>query len=594
MNVRRLVLLLVLSIVSGTGARAAEEPTAINSPAELWQGYDPEALPLEVESLERWTEDGVQFEKLRFTSEDFGNGKARVLAVVGKRSDATHLPGILHIHGGGQTLSLDWVKFWTKRGYACASYDFCGEWDGRKEFTDWGPLKHGNMAQAAGGFQVTPTPRESSWYHWTIAARRALSLLASQPEVDRERLGIFGISMGGTLCWSVAASDSRVKTAVPIYGCGYNVDGQRTQWGFPRLTPELALFQRAVSPEAHAPYITCPILFLNATNDFHGWMDRSYDILAATPSPHWQAYTPRFNHHIAAAQGENLPLWMDYQLKGGAAFPRSPVIILSLGEAGVPQAEVNAADSPESVEILYSLGERPAPNRFWRNVNTTSAGSLWTAAIPVVDAWAPVNAFANVRYKSGICLTTNLVTHVPGTLGKARATLSPDEPIDERIVAESWVYARAHTDPSLERTYLLVGRESERPYVVRLNPEMFGEKQTVDISSHVIGDPQFQAPPGARLAFDYAGDLGPEGLRVTVVEHDWTPLARFYTATVTAEERVDGWRTAELSLEDFKAKDAGTPLASWSELDKINLQGTSSMSKPFRLANLRWIVEPKP
>jgi hypothetical protein len=138
-----------------------------------------------------------------------------------------------------------------------------------------------------------------------------------------------------------------------------------------------------------------------------------------------------------------------------------------------------------------------------------------------------------------------------------------------------------------------VERESERPYVVRLNPEVFGEKQTVDISSHVIGDPQFQVPAGARLAFDYAGDLGPEGLRVTVVEHDWTPLAKFYTATVTAAERVDGWRTADLSLEDFKAKDAGTPLASWSELDKINLQG-STKSRPFRLANLRWIVESKP
>jgi len=591
MNVPACWLALIVCLAASLAALAEEQ--SIHSPAELWQGYDPEALPLEIESLERWTEDGIQLEKLRFTSEVFEGGKARVLAIVGKKSGDNQQPGVLHIHGGGQTLSLDWVKFWTKRGYVCATYDFCGQWEGRKEFTDWGPLKHGNMAHAAGGFQVTPTPRESSWYHWTIAARRTLTLLTLQPEVDRERLGIFGISMGGTLCWSVAASDARVKTAVPIYGCGYNVDGQRTQWGFPKLTPELALFQRAVSPEAHAPYITCPILFLNATNDFHGWMDRSYDILAATPSPRWQAYSPRFNHHIAAAQGANLPLWMDYQLKDGAAFPRSPVITLSLDAAGVPQADVDAADSPESVEVYYTLGERPAPNRFWRSAVVSGDGLHRQAELPVVDSWEPIAAFANVHYASGVCLTTNLVSRVPGTLGKARATLSPDVPLDERLAAESWVYARAHTDPSLERTYLLVEHTSERPRVVRLNPAVFGEAQTIDISSHVVGDPQFRAPAGARLAFDYAGDFSDEGLRVTVTEHDWTPLAKSYAAAIPAKEPSDGWRTAELSLADFKLKDAGAPLASWNELDKINLQGTTK-SRPFRLANLRWIVEPKP
>jgi hypothetical protein len=162
MNTRKLLLGLLLCFAAGAVAFAVEEPVAINSPAELWQGYDPEALPLEIESLERWTEDGTQFEKLRFTSEVFGDGKTRVLAIVGKSSDGTRQPGILHIHGGGQTASLEWVKFWTKRGYACATYDFCGEWEGRKEFTDWGPLKHGNMATCASGHQVSPTPRESS------------------------------------------------------------------------------------------------------------------------------------------------------------------------------------------------------------------------------------------------------------------------------------------------------------------------------------------------------------------------------------------------------------------------------------------------
>ena len=83
-------------------------------------------------------------------------------------------------------------------------------------------------------------------------------------------------------------------------------------------------------------------------------------------------------------------------------------------------------------------------------------------------------------------------------------------------------------------------------------------------------------------------------LRITLAEHDWTPLAKFYTATIANEGTPGEWRTIELSLEDFRLKDAGTSLATWDELDKINLQGTTPRSKPFRLANLRWSSEPGP
>src|SRR5205085_1479776 len=133
------------------------------------------ALPLDIEILKTWQEDGCAFEKLRFTGEAENGGRTRVLAIQGAPIDGKRLPGILHIHGGGQTLSPQWVTFWAKRGYVCVSFDFCGKWESRTEYTDWGPIPQGNMALANGGLQVHPTPRESSWYHWAVAARRALT-----------------------------------------------------------------------------------------------------------------------------------------------------------------------------------------------------------------------------------------------------------------------------------------------------------------------------------------------------------------------------------------------------------------------------------
>ena len=45
---------------------------------------------------------------------------------------------------------------------------------------------------------------------------RALSYLASRPEVDRARLGAFGMSMGATKAWWLAGLDPRVRTAIDV------------------------------------------------------------------------------------------------------------------------------------------------------------------------------------------------------------------------------------------------------------------------------------------------------------------------------------------------------------------------------------------
>lgn len=294
------------------------------------------------------------------------------------------LPGVLHIHGGGQTASLEWVRFWVRRGYVAVSFDFCGPLPGRMEFTDWGAIPHGNMAQAAGGFQVHPTPREPTWFHWAVASRRALTLLARHPQVNPKRQGISGISVGGTLCWMVAGSDPRVRTAAPIYGCGYNHDDRNVRWGLPELSPDLRIYKRVLSPEAHAPYVRCPLLFLNATNDFHGPMDYSFDTLRAARGPVRQAYTPRYNHHIEPEQGANLDRWMAWQLKDAAVFPSSPQVRMELDVDGVPaaSARVNQAQSVERVEVYYSLRERMPQARFWRTATAERHGKEWRGPCP--------------------------------------------------------------------------------------------------------------------------------------------------------------------------------------------------------------------
>src|SRR5262249_57282606 len=87
------------------------EPEVIRSPAELWRRVDPEALPLDVERIRAWDEDGCALEKLRFTGEVAAGAKTRVFAIQGAPvGNPRRLPGILQLHGGGQAASLAAVR----------------------------------------------------------------------------------------------------------------------------------------------------------------------------------------------------------------------------------------------------------------------------------------------------------------------------------------------------------------------------------------------------------------------------------------------------------------------------------------------------
>ena len=52
--------------------------------------------------------------------------KVRVYALSGVPEGRTSLPGVLHVHGGGQTINPQWLRSWNDRGYAALTYNWGG------------------------------------------------------------------------------------------------------------------------------------------------------------------------------------------------------------------------------------------------------------------------------------------------------------------------------------------------------------------------------------------------------------------------------------------------------------------------------------
>ena len=168
-------------------------------------GPKPEAVPLEVEVLERTKMDGYTREKIIFNPDPFSSIPAYLLIPYGA-SSTDRRPAILcaHGHGAGKDplvgLAEDYQKAFAvelaKQGFITIAPDWrCfGE---RKDRDEWvrRPNRDGcNVAYLAYGYFGYQLLQLD-----ICDAGRCLDYLESRPDVDRRRLGCMGCSFGGNL-----------------------------------------------------------------------------------------------------------------------------------------------------------------------------------------------------------------------------------------------------------------------------------------------------------------------------------------------------------------------------------------------------------
>ncbi|MEC9093797.1 MAG: acetylxylan esterase, partial [Planctomycetota bacterium] len=249
-----------LSISQDSLTQQDRTPSTVD---ELWAEYDPRAEPLETHIVRQWENEDTLFRYVTFLTGQFHGTKARLAAFYAfpKNQSAKRIPGLIHYHGGGQRASLREVTRFSQRGYAVLSIN----WGGREmeralpneENTDWGKVDptqknvvgYSSLLPAKNRIDPFPSARNNNWFLLAIAGRRAITFMQQQPEVDPERIGIYGHSMGGRLTGLVAGIDHRVKVASPsVGGSGFL---QTDYWGLPntarRVRGDLKVFQSTIA-----------------------------------------------------------------------------------------------------------------------------------------------------------------------------------------------------------------------------------------------------------------------------------------------------------------------------------------------------------
>lgn len=404
--------------------------------SEMWAGFDPRVEPLETELFQEWEEDGVVLRVIRFRIGVFKGKTARLAAIYGFPKKvllgSDKLPALVQIHGGGQYADYQACLANAKKGYATVSIAWAGRlnapdyrvtpvevqlyWDGKtddpryRKTTDWGVLDgyHAPGRNAGNQFpSIRPeswtldsveSPRNSGWFLCALAARRAITFLENQPEVDPSRIGVYGHSMGGKIT-VMAATDPRVKAAVP--SCGGISD---------RLSESLR-FRETLGDDVSLRQVRCPILFLSPSNDFHGRVGDLPKAVKEIQSRQWRVSSSAHHNHQDTPQHEAATLlWFDQHLKAEYEFPQTPKTHLqTVTEDGIPIfiVEPDASQKILSVDVFYTQDGKAAEgpedreqtmHRFWHFVKPTTQSGKLTAKLPLESVHKPLWVFANVEY----------------------------------------------------------------------------------------------------------------------------------------------------------------------------------------------------
>jgi len=164
--------------------------------------------PLNVKIVGTIQREGYRIEKLRYESLP-GLYVPANLYIPDNITDA--VPAVLYVCGHSRTQKVSYQphpRKFAQLGFVCLII----------ETIQWGEVFGDHWGCYARG-----------WFHWYSRgycpggvelwnAMRGLDLLCERSEVDADKLGVTGISGGGTQSWYIAAADPRIKVVAPVCG----------------------------------------------------------------------------------------------------------------------------------------------------------------------------------------------------------------------------------------------------------------------------------------------------------------------------------------------------------------------------------------
>lgn len=225
---------------------------------------------MKVEMKEEDVELGAGIQAFKFKSAPYQNRETWVFAAIGTPSTEKPkggYPAVLLIHGGGGTVSANWMSYWMDRGFVAIAFDSFGHQLDKNlnkvDNPESGPKETGGGSNLDG----VEKPLDSWAYHVVYNAIMCNNILRSRANVDKDRIVVTGNSWGGYATSLVSGVDKRFAAFAPLNGCGYVY--RDTTWLKDGIFggAEKQKWIELYDPSSYLPYATKPMFFVSGLDD---------------------------------------------------------------------------------------------------------------------------------------------------------------------------------------------------------------------------------------------------------------------------------------------------------------------------------------
>ena len=313
-------------------------------------------------------------------------------------------PAAVCAHGGGGTAYPDWVKTWNQHGYAAISMDLEGHLPDGRGHDHAGPAR-------IDWFGDRDLPDREQWFYHAVAdVIRANSLLRSFPEINKDKIGLTGISWGGTIVGTTAGVDPRFAFVVPVYGCGYihQSDNDGLAIWFPPRHMTAKQFEDYCTkwdPSAHLPFAKMPMLWMTGFDDPVFQVDIFSRSAKAAGGPSALCIRGRMLHgHGVGWQKADLYAFADSVVKGGKPLP-------SLGRPEFdPQTRivrVKTTGKLAGASVHYTVHGGKWKGRDWEDIPCEIGADEATGRKPLPEGVTALNV--NAKDDRGLLISSEIV-----------------------------------------------------------------------------------------------------------------------------------------------------------------------------------------
>ena len=346
-----------------------------------------------------WADREGPVQSLYYTGEPYRGRPTRVFAYyAAPEVPEGRVPAMVLVHGGGGKAFPEWAELWAERGYAALAMDLSGRGPDGERLPDGGP-EQGEKEK----FFTLPDGITETWPYYAVAAVvRGVSLLAAQPEVDPDRLGITGISWGGYLTCIVSGLDDRLKVSIPVYGCGFLHHNSAWVPTLEKLSEEeREAWLSNFDPSAHLPNARMPMLWVNGTNDLAYPLDSYQKSYRLPPGPRTLCVTVRMPHgHDPGWAPVEIGLFADQHLRGGTPLPEVQNVQL---EGDRLQAEFRSSTNVVESAFHWTPDTVTWNERTWHSWPATIADGRAAANVP---RERPIAFFLTITDERGATVST--------------------------------------------------------------------------------------------------------------------------------------------------------------------------------------------